>query len=116
VLIWEEGPVTYRLESKLTLEEAVKVAESLTQVPELTGLMATPMPLAMTPVPIAGLAGERTLAEAQGEVLYKIRLPTYPQGIGEPDRVFVQYLGSPIIILAGFSLRTRLERAWSCTR
>ena len=29
VLIWTEGEVTYRLETQLDLEEAVKVAESL---------------------------------------------------------------------------------------
>jgi hypothetical protein len=29
VLIWMEGEITYRLESKLSLEEAIKVAESL---------------------------------------------------------------------------------------
>jgi hypothetical protein len=29
VLIWTEGEVTYRLETKLTLDEAIKVAESL---------------------------------------------------------------------------------------
>lgn len=29
VLIWTEGLITYRLETKLTLEEAIKVAESL---------------------------------------------------------------------------------------
>jgi hypothetical protein len=29
VLIWSEGPLTYRLESDLTLDEAVRIAESL---------------------------------------------------------------------------------------
>jgi hypothetical protein len=29
VLIWEDGVVTYRLETDLTLEEAIKIAESL---------------------------------------------------------------------------------------
>jgi hypothetical protein len=29
VLIWEQGPLTYRLETDLELEEAVKIAESL---------------------------------------------------------------------------------------
>lgn len=33
VLIWAEGDVTYRLETELSLEEAVRVAESLEPVP-----------------------------------------------------------------------------------
>ena len=33
VLIWEAGGVTYRLETNLSLEEAVKVAESLAPIP-----------------------------------------------------------------------------------
>lgn len=33
VLIWDDGQVTYRLETDLPLEEAIKIAESLTTVP-----------------------------------------------------------------------------------
>lgn len=33
VLIWEEGGITYRLETDLVLEEAVKIAESLQPIP-----------------------------------------------------------------------------------
>lgn len=33
VLIWEEGNITYRLETDLPLEEAVKIAESLQPIP-----------------------------------------------------------------------------------
>jgi len=33
VLIWEDGGVTYRLETDLSMEEAVKIAESLEQIP-----------------------------------------------------------------------------------
>jgi hypothetical protein len=29
ILIWEQGGITYRLETNLPLEEAVKIAESL---------------------------------------------------------------------------------------
>jgi hypothetical protein len=32
VLIWAEGDVTYRLETSLSMEEAVRVAESLEPV------------------------------------------------------------------------------------
>jgi len=33
VLIWEDGGVTYRLESDLSMEEAVRIAESLEPIP-----------------------------------------------------------------------------------
>ncbi|MGE5374795.1 MAG: DUF4367 domain-containing protein, partial [Bacteroidota bacterium] len=33
VLIWEDGGVTYRLESNLSMDEAVKIAESLEPIP-----------------------------------------------------------------------------------
>ena len=33
VLIWENGEVTYRLETDLSMEEAVKIAESLEPIP-----------------------------------------------------------------------------------
>ncbi len=33
VLIWEDGEITYRLETDLSLEEAIKVAESLEPIP-----------------------------------------------------------------------------------
>jgi len=33
VLIWEDGDVTYRLETDLSLEEAIKIAESLEPIP-----------------------------------------------------------------------------------
>jgi hypothetical protein len=33
VLIWEDGDITYRLETDLTMEEAIKIAESLKSTP-----------------------------------------------------------------------------------
>ena len=33
VLIWADGEITYRLETDLSLEEAVKIAESLEPIP-----------------------------------------------------------------------------------
>jgi len=33
VLIWTMGDVTYRLETELSLEEAIKIAESLEPIP-----------------------------------------------------------------------------------
>ncbi len=34
VLIWAEGDITYRLETNLSLEEAIRVAESLQAPPK----------------------------------------------------------------------------------
>jgi hypothetical protein len=60
----------------------------------------TIVPLTVTPAPtttsqplipiLENLAGEMTLEEAQKAVNYPIRLPSYPPGLGPPDRVFVQ--------------------------
>jgi len=39
-----------------------------------------------------GLAGETTLDDAQTKVPYLLQVPTYPLGLGKPDRVYVQDL------------------------
>ena len=48
------------------------------------------------------LAGETTLADARSRVGFPIRLPTYPADLGPPDRVYVQQLDGPAVILAWF--------------
>ncbi|GAB4416247.1 MAG: hypothetical protein Fur0044_11540 [Anaerolineae bacterium] len=67
---------------------------------------STPLPSTATaqptPTPIASvldLAGETTLAEASQQVDFPIRLPTYPADLGQPDAVFVQELGGPVVVL-----------------
>jgi hypothetical protein len=60
---------------------------------------ATPQP---TPTPLSSvldLAGETTLAEAQAQVGFPIHLPTYPPDLGPPERVFLQDLGGPVVVL-----------------
>ena len=60
---------------------------------------ATPRP---SPTPIASLmdlAGETTLAEAEKETDFSIRLPTYPADLGSPDHVFFQMIGGPVVVL-----------------
>ncbi|MCB0083606.1 MAG: hypothetical protein KDE47_21855 [Caldilineaceae bacterium] len=39
------------------------------------------------------LSGEVSLAEARAQLGIPLRLPTYPGGLGEPDRVYVQKVG-----------------------
>ncbi len=55
-----------------------------------------------TPPPLASalqLAGETTLEEIRPRVDFPIRLPDYPPDLGPPDRVFVQDLGGPVVVL-----------------
>jgi hypothetical protein len=55
-----------------------------------------------SPTPLASvldLAGETTLESAQRAVGFPIRLPSYPANLGPPDRVFLQDLGGPAVVL-----------------
>jgi len=68
---------------------------------------ATMMPITATPsatlpslLPfLEQMAGETTLQHAEQMTEYPIRLPTYPAGLGEPERVFVQDAEGPMTIL-----------------
>jgi hypothetical protein len=46
------------------------------------------------------LAGETSLEQARSKAGFDIRLPTYPPDLGPPDRVFLQDLGGPAVVLA----------------
>ena len=48
---------------------------------------------------ISSLDGETTLVIAQRKVDFPIRLPTYPSGLGPPDRVLVQEFRDPLVVL-----------------
>ena len=59
----------------------------------------TPRP---SPTPLASLldlAGETTLAGAQAQVNFPIRLPAEPPDLGPPDRVFRQHVGGTVLVL-----------------
>lgn len=58
----------------------------------------TPSPTVTAPLQL-DLAGETTLAEAEAQVDFPIRLPAYPPDLGAPDRVYVQEFGGPMVIL-----------------
>jgi hypothetical protein len=84
---------------------------------------ATPTPLATTPAPSTGarlpapppatalqvtaapfasflsLAGQTTLAEAEKQAGFAIRLPNYPEDLGAPDLVFLQDMDGPAVLL-----------------
>lgn len=74
VLIWREGDLTYRLETDFALPEAVRVAESLVAIP----------PSAFN------FTGKTTLAKAQAQLDFPLRLPAYPTDLDAPDHLFVQ--------------------------
>lgn len=62
-------------------------------------LTPTPRP-SPTPLPsLLDLAGATTLAQAQAQVDFPIRLPAYPANLGEPDWVFLQDFGGPVVVL-----------------
>jgi hypothetical protein len=93
VLLWSEGGITYRLESDLSLGEAVKVAESLQGLPGEPD--ATPMPYS-----VLSLQGETSLEDAQQQVGAAFKLPAYPADLGMPDKVFMQYTSrGPVAVL-----------------
>jgi hypothetical protein len=62
----------------------------------------TPTSRTPTPTPLASvldLAGETTLAQAQTQVQFPIRLPAYPPDLGPPQRVFLQDLYGAAVVL-----------------
>jgi hypothetical protein len=53
-----------------------------------------------TPIPsLLNLAGETTLEDAQARAGFVVRLPTYPDDLGPPDRVYLQDLGGDFVVL-----------------
>jgi hypothetical protein len=59
----------------------------------------TPRPTATPLASVLDLAGETTFDDAQSRFGHPILLPSYPEGIGPPDHVFVQDFGSPLVVL-----------------
>lgn len=100
VLLWEDGGITYRLESDLSIDEAVRVAESL-RVAE--GIEPPSRQKTATPPDWArNLAGATTLAEAGKRVSFPIRWPSYPSYLGEPDLAFLQERAAPMAVVAWY--------------
>jgi hypothetical protein len=63
----------------------------------------TPRPtLAPEPTPVTSvldLPGETTLDEVRNQVSFDVLLPTYPEDLGTPDRIFLQDLGGDVVTL-----------------
>ncbi len=48
---------------------------------------------------LQNLGGETTLAAAQAQVTFPLRLPAYPTDLGPPDRVYQQDLDGDVVVL-----------------
>jgi hypothetical protein len=76
-----------------------------TPEPTVTGVVRTPRPTItpfIEPTPIASvldLPGETTLEAARDQTSFDIPLPTYPDGLGAPDHIFLQDLGGAVVTL-----------------
>jgi hypothetical protein len=67
-----------------------------TPAPGTAAPRATPFPTATPLVSVLNLAGETTLADAQADAGFDLRLPA---ALGAPDRVFTQHVDGSIVIL-----------------
>ena len=77
-----------------TSAPAPVVGPATTRAPAATA-RSTPTP----PPSVLDLLGETTLARARARFGRRILLPTYPPDLGKPDKVFVQDLGAPVVVL-----------------
>src|SRR5262249_55835736 len=62
----------------------------------------TPAPTPTLIPSLHNLASRTTLAEAQKQLGFPIRLPAYPPNLGRPDEVFLQQMGGPYLVLVWF--------------
>jgi hypothetical protein len=80
-------------------EPTPTIAPRATDGPAAGGPSPTVTGGARAGITLPDLSGETTLEDAATEIGRQLRLPTYPAGLGPPDRVFVQDLGLPVAIL-----------------
>jgi hypothetical protein len=69
------------------------------EAPATTPLSETLTPDASLLPALQAIAGETDLHTAQERVSFPIRLPAYPTDLGEPDRVFLQDMAGPLVVL-----------------
>ena len=92
--------------ARATVFEALRIGAVRILFGEVTPMATATVPPSATqaasPTPLSSildLALEMPLAEAQGQVSFPIRLPSYPEGLGPPERAFLADLGVPMVIL-----------------
>lgn len=80
--------------------EPTPIVTPQTEPSGMTPVTATPAVTPQTLIPLLErMAGEMTFEEAQVQVNYPILLPSYPEDLGLPDRIFVQDADGPMAIL-----------------
>jgi hypothetical protein len=87
---------------RIFLSEPTPTVSSPATTTPLSARTPVTTPPSPPPTPSAdllNLAGETTLAEAQAQVDFPIRLPTEPLDLGSPDKVYLQDLNGPVVIL-----------------
>lgn len=84
---------------RILLSEPTPTATVPPPTPDANLATSIPPPNSAPLSSVLDLAGETTLAEAQAQIDFTLRLPTYPADVGQPNRVFLQESGGPIIIM-----------------
>jgi hypothetical protein len=84
---------------RIFLRQPTPTSTPTSQVGTLSEITPTPLPTLQTYPSIEHLSGETTLDAAQEAVDFPIPLPSYPPDLGPPDRVFLQDLESPSVLL-----------------
>ena len=74
-------------------------APSPAPTPSQPGPTPSPVPTPTLLPSLLDLAGKTTLAQARGQVTFPVRLPAYPPDLGAPDYVFVQDMGTNMLVL-----------------
>jgi hypothetical protein len=105
--LWRWRAAWAALAALLVLAALLAVPEvraALREVLRLGGITivrdeSMPPPLTLPDGSALQLAGETTLEAARDSVAFAIALPTYPPDLGAPDRVVVQPLAGPVVIL-----------------
>lgn len=70
------------------------------QLPAATDMPSSQATIAPIPLQsILDIAGETSLAQAREQVGFPIRLPAFPADLGEPDRVYLQLVSVPVVVL-----------------
>ncbi|HEX6385805.1 MAG TPA: DUF4367 domain-containing protein [Anaerolineae bacterium] len=99
IFVTEPTPTTTTTPTSMPATSLPGLAESTAATTTPTAMAtALPSPAALTSS-LHDIAGTTTLAEAQAQFDFPLRLPTYPPGLGLPDRVFHQELPNSVVML-----------------
>jgi hypothetical protein len=94
-------------QARAALLRSLRIGAVRIFLPEATATASAPRPSSVPPptatikvsIPPLDLAGLATLPQAAEALGSPVLLPTYPEGLGSPDFVFLQDWGGPLVIL-----------------